>query len=242
MTTKQIAFLIGTGCVLALAGCDHQDIEPAENSDQLRKRELPAEVSVRERVSAEERAEQGVAPSKPEDPSLVAQAANRADTTDTNAVVPDNPTPRRAKAQLDTIGDAKLDAKAVFEEREDGVAVLINVADAKPGTRSVRIYDRESCDDIEEKGLGKPLEAAVKHGNLGSVTIGESGSGTLESKAPSSNLKADDRGSLLGKTIVVQEKSNASSPKAAGDAIACGVIRMDEGLADKAGRMTQPAR
>lgn len=239
MTTK-IAFLIGTSCVLALAGCDREDVEPAESSRDLRTRELPAEVSVRERVAAEERAEEGIAPAQADQPQKQETIA-RADTTET-AVTATHPTLRRAEAELDTVGDAELEAKAVFEERADGVAVLVNVEDARPGTRSVRIYDRESCDDIEEKGLGKPLDMVIKHGNLGSVTIGQSGKGTLETKAPSSTLKPDDRASLLGKTIVVQEKSDGDSPKAAGDAIACGVIRLDQGLADKAGRMTEPVR
>ena len=240
MTTKQIAFLIGTGCVFALAGCNRDEIEPAENSADLRQRELPAEISVRERNAAEERAEQGVVRTQPEKPAMIARA-DTSDTTGAQAVVPTDPTLRRAAADLETVGDAELDAKAVLEERADGVAVTVSVEDAKPGKRSVRIYERESCDDIAKKGLGKPLDAAIKHGNLGSVTIDEDGNGTLEVKAPSTTLKPDDSASsLLGKTIVVQAKSDGDSPKAAGEAIACGVIRLNEGLADKAGRMTDP--
>jgi Cu/Zn superoxide dismutase len=242
MTTKRIAFLTGACCVVALSACNRDDMmQPPVESDELRKRELPAEVSVRERTQAEERAEERAEQGDPQPEGARPQDPRAQDTTATN-VVAANPTPRRAEAELDTVKGAKLEAKAVLEERPDGVAVLINVADAKPGTRSVRIYDRESCDDLEKKGLGKPLDSAIKHGNLGSVTIDQSGKGTLEAKAPTSTLKPDDRASLLGKTIVVQERSDDDSPKAAGDALACGVIRLDEGLADKAGRMTEPVR
>lgn len=246
MTTKRIALLTSACCVLALSACNRDDIEPAGNSDDLRTRELPAEVAVREHAQAEERAEQREALQKAradqaadDDPAASARVAAHAETAINTNVVPANPTMRRAEADLDTVGSAELDAKAVFEERADGVAVRVDVEDAKPGTRSVRIYDRESCDDLAEKGLGKPF-ASIKHGNLGSVTIGQSGKGTLEVNAPSSTLKPDDRASLLGKTIVVQEHSAGDSPKAAGAAIACGVIQLDEGLADKAGRMTDP--
>lgn len=247
---KRIALLSSAACLLALAGCNREDIEPAENDEELRTRELPAEIAVRERVAAEERAEQGlVAPER--EPAAI----DRADTREAEALpgaraavnaeadvnaAPVGALARRAEADLDTVGKAELDATARFEERPEGVAVLINVEDAKPGTRSVRIYDSESCDDLDEKKLGKPLDTTIKHGSLGSVKIGPSGKGTLETIAPSSTLKDDDRASLLGKTIVVQERSNASSPKAAGDAIACGVIKMDTGLADKAGRMAEP--
>lgn len=239
MTIKPpMALLVGISCVFALCACDRDDIEPAENSEDLRTRQLPADVTVRERVAAEERAEQGAA--------LPSEAKAEADDKEeriepSTAVVPANATPRRAEADLDTVGKAELDVNAKFVEQADGVSVVVNIEDAKPGARSVRIYERESCDDLD-KGLGKPLDTAIKHGNLGTVTIGANGTGTLSAKAPSTTLKADDRASLLGKTIVVQERSDGDSPKAAGDAIACGVIRLDEGLADKAGRMTAPER
>jgi Cu/Zn superoxide dismutase len=228
MTTR-IAFLTSACCVLALSACSREDTEASD--ELLRKGELPAEVSIRERVAAEERAEhQGVVAAKPESTPTEAtkMEATRVQDTTNNAVAAAIPTLRRAEADMDTVKGAELDAKAIFEERADGVAVLVNVEDAKPGTRSVRIYDRESCDDLE-KGLGKPLEA-VKHGNLGSVTIDKDGNGTLQAKAPRSTLKRDDQASLLGKTIVVQEHGDGDSPKAAGDAIACGVIRLDDSV------------
>jgi Cu/Zn superoxide dismutase len=248
MTSKRIAFLSSACCVLALSACNRDDIEPAGNSDDLRKRELPAEVAVRERVKDEERAErvEGAPDSvaaKDEttrnEAAAKGAAAKDEDTVDTN-VAPANPTLRRARAELDIVKGGELDAKAVFEERSDGVAVVVSLEDAKPGTRSIRIYDRESCDDIEKKELGKPL-ATIKDGDLGTIRIGPSGKGTLEATAPSATLKPDDRASLLGKAIVVQEHSDADSRKA-GDAIACGVIELNQGLADKAGRMTEPGR
>jgi Cu/Zn superoxide dismutase len=241
MTTKPIAVVLGISCVLALGACDRDDIDPAENSADLRTRELPAEVAVRERVAAEERAERGE-PSEaktPTEPQAEATDQRPARAPSTLTTAAESATPRRAQVELDTVGKAELDVKASFVEQPDGVAVIVNVEDAKPGTRSVRIFDRESCDDLE-KGLGRPLDSVIKDGSLGSVTIGQSGKGTLETKAPSSTLKPDDRASLLGKAIVVQERSDGDSAKAAGDALACGVIRMDTGLADKAGRMTAP--
>jgi Cu/Zn superoxide dismutase len=229
------ALLIGISCVFALCACNRDDIEP-QNSADLRTRQLPADITVRERVAAEERAEQGAALPR----EARAEAHEKEERIEpSTASVPTNATPRRAEVDLDTVGKAELDVSATFLEQPDGVAVVVNIEDAKPGARSVRIYDRESCDDLD-KGLGKPLDTAIKHGNLGTVTIGASGTGTLSAKAPSTTLKADDRASLLGKTIIVQERSDGDSPKAAGAAIACGVIRLDQGPADKAGRMTAP--
>jgi Cu/Zn superoxide dismutase len=243
MTTKPpFALVVVMSCVFAVSACDRDDMELAQNSEDLRTRQLPADVTVRERLAAEERAEQGAAlPSEKQAVAKEERIEGTPSTTATANAMPANATPRRAAADLDTVGKADLDAQATFVERADGVSVVVNVEDAKPGMRSVRIYDRESCDDLE-KGLGKPLDSAIKDGNLGTVTIGPSGKGTLEAKAPSTTLKADDRASLLGKAIVVQEHSDGDSPKAAGAAIACGVIRLDEGLADKAGRMTPPER
>jgi Cu/Zn superoxide dismutase len=240
-TTKRLAVLVGTSCLLALGACDRNEVAPADDNEQLRKGELPAEVAVRERIAQDDKA--AVIQERREQATeerveartearTEARAEARAEATDMAPA-------RRAEAELDTVGNAKLDVIATFEEKSDGVAVLVRVEDAKPGTRSVRIYDRADCDDLEDEPLGKPFASSNKQGDLGSVTIGASGKGTLETKAFNTSLKPDDRESLLGKTIVVQER-NASSAKGSGDAIACGVIRMDTELADKAGRMTDP--
>lgn len=226
MSITQRALIV---LVLVLAGaCDRNEIDPAENSEALRTRELPAEVSVREKIAQDE----GQAS---RDQSAGPTVATR--------IAPDEGAEarepaRRAEAALDGVGKAELEARATFEESADGVAVRVNVSDAKPGTRSVRIYERADCDDLDDAPLGKPFASSNKHGDLGSVTIGASGKGTLETKAFNTSLKPDDRASLLGKTIVVQERA-AGSPKAAGGALACGVIRGDAPLADKAGRMVE---
>jgi len=228
---KQIAIL-GASCALSFIACDRQDIDPATDSKDLRTRELPATITVRERQAQEHALEDHAKKAEREDVGASARVA-----INTNDTVNANIAPRRAEASLGTVGDAKLDALATFEETKDGVAIRVRVEDAQPGTRSVRIYDRVDCDDLENEPLGQPFASSNKQGALGSVTIGASGKGTLDSKAFNSTLKPNDDASLLGKTIVVQERAGASA-KAAGDPIACGVIQPDQGLADKAGRMT----
>ena len=226
--SKRFALLLTTSCALSISGCDRSEGDSASDSVALPTRELPAEITVRARPSEAE--------GRPTEAQLEAPAALAAkQAREAAAAAPI----RRAEANLDAVGKADLDALATFEETSDGVEVRVRVAGAKPGTRSVRIYDRADCDDLEDEPLGNPLASSNKQGDLGSVTIGAAGKGTLETKAFNTSLKPDDRGSLLGKTIVVQER-DAQTAKLSGEPIACGVIRVDEQLADKAGRMMEP--
>lgn len=219
MMSTRSTLLLCASCALALAACDRDEDAMDEEGISRTRRDVPAQISVREPSPSER--ERGLS------------AAPRP--VPTEQVL----TARRAEADFDAVGDAKLEVEAKLEETSDGVEVVIHVADAKPGTRSVRIYDRADCEDLDEKPLGEPLAGSNKQGDLGSVTIGPSGKGTLESKAFNTSLKPDDRASLLGKTIVVQER-DGTSPKSDGDPIACAVIKTEAKLADKAGRMAEP--
>lgn len=232
MTSKRWALLLSASIAVSMVACDRDD-KPVGESADLDRAEAPAEAELRE-----QRAERATA--EIDEPKGEAQREVRQVEAEPRAV-PTDPllTARRAEADFDTVGDAKLEAEATLQETQDGVVVTVRVEDAKPGTRSVRIYDRADCDDLTMKSLGKPLTGSNKQGDLGSVTIGPSGKGTLESKAFNASLKPDDQASILGKTIVVQER-NGSSPKSDGDPIACGVIKEEPKLADKAGRMAEP--
>jgi Cu/Zn superoxide dismutase len=239
MMSKRWALLLSASIAVSIAACDRDD-KPADESADLdtETREPAVREPAVKAEAREERAEAEVdqvraAPQPERRAESETETAPRAVPTDQLL------TARRAEAELDTVGNAELEAEATLHETKDGVEVVVRVEDAKPGTRSVRIYDRADCDDLSQKTLGQPLTGSNKHGDLGSVTIGPSGKGTLESKAFNASLKPDDRASLLGKTIVVQERDGIS-PKSDGDPIACGVIKEEAKLADKAGRMAEP--
>ena len=250
MTSKRWALLLSAAMATSTAACGATG-ESRDESAALDKSETPTQVPTRDRPAVEtplaetdeQRNEPEIDRARAERQGESHGAPQPAPRATSAEATPSEPTAstRRAEAELDTVGDAKLEAEATLQETQDGVQVVVRVEAAKPGTRSVRIYDRADCEDLDDKPLGEPLAGSNKQGDLGSVTIGPSGKGTLETKAFNASLKPDDRASLLGKTIVVQER-DGTSPKGDGDPIACGVIKMQDKLADTTGRMAQPTR
>lgn len=148
--------------------------------------------------------------------------------------------PRRVETQLETSSATTLSAKATFEETADGVTIVLNVENAKPGKQAVHVHERGDCSDIPGKSMGDhfapdyqqhalPDQEARHLGDLGNIEIGEDGKGKLEILAPRASLKADDSHSFLGKAIVVHEsKDKGTQPSGdAGAPVACGVIAGD---------------
>ena len=147
---------------------------------------------------------------------------------------------RRAETQLETSPATALNAKATFLETADGVTVVLNVENAKPGMQAVHIHEIGDCSDIPGKSMGEhfapdyqqhalPDQEARHLGDLGNIEIGQDGKGKLEILAPRASLKANDSHSFLGKAIVVHEsKDKGTQPSGdSGTPVACGVIRAE---------------
>lgn len=146
--------------------------------------------------------------------------------------------PRRAAAQLETAPTTAMKASATFEETADGVSVVLNVDNAKPGMQAVHVHELGDCSDIPGKSMGEhfapdykqhalPDQEARHLGDLGNIAIGEDGKGTLEIVAPRASLKPNDSHSFLGKALVVHEKQDKGTQPSgdSGPPVACGVIR-----------------
>jgi Cu-Zn family superoxide dismutase len=145
--------------------------------------------------------------------------------------------PRHAETKLETTSETELQGTASFEETEDGVTIVLNVGNAKPGKQAVHIHERGDCSDIAGKSMGEhfapdhqnhalPDQVARHLGDLGNIEIGEDGTGKLELLAPRASLKPNDSHSFLGKALVVhasQDKGTQPSGDA-GPPVACGVI------------------
>jgi Cu-Zn family superoxide dismutase len=146
--------------------------------------------------------------------------------------------PRQAETKLETTSATELKGTASFEETEDGVTIVLNVDNAKPGKQAVHVHELGDCSDIAGKSMGEhfapdhqkhalPDQVARHLGDLGNIEIGEDGKGTLEILAPRASLKPDDAYSFLGKALVVhagQDKGTQPSGDA-GTPVACGVIK-----------------
>src|SRR5688500_15740582 len=63
--------------------------------------------------------------------------------------------PRRASTKLDTTSATEMKAAAVLEETSDGVTVVLNVDNAKPGKQAVHVHELGDCSDIAGKSMGE---------------------------------------------------------------------------------------
>jgi Cu-Zn family superoxide dismutase len=154
---------------------------------------------------------------------------------------PQAATQRRAVADLATTSATKLNAAASFEETEDGVKVVLQVNNAKPGKQAVHVHEIGDCSDIAGKSMGEHFapdyqqhalpETAHRHlGDLGNIEIDRDGKGTLEITATRASLKPTDPSSFLGKALVVHEgEDKGTGPSGdSGTPVACGVIKHAE--------------
>jgi Cu/Zn superoxide dismutase len=108
------------------------------------------------------------------------------------------------------------------------VHVAVVVADAPSGDKDVRLYSAKHCDDIPGVSEGdesaSPLGTVSDQGELGSMSVGQSGSAVLETFLPGASLQPNQAGSLLGKVMVIREEQDRSTLNGQGTAIACAMI------------------
>jgi Cu-Zn family superoxide dismutase len=141
----------------------------------------------------------------------------------------------RAIAELAALDDAELRAKITLEQRTDGVQVLAHLENAKPGPRSLRVLDADDCGAMKQGNVGKPLAATLQHGELGNFEVGKDGKGSLSITAAKASLQTSAEASLVGKVIVLQERSLAGD--VTGRPLACGVVELEQDhAAGKSGR------
>ena len=144
---------------------------------------------------------------------------------------------RQAETLLSTTAATQLNGKARFSETQDGVRVVLDVENAKPGMQAVHVHERGDCGDIAGKSMGEhfapehkqhglPDDAQHHLGDLGNIEIGDDGKGTLEIVAPRASLKPNDAHTFLGKALVVHESSDKGTGPSgdSGTPVACGVI------------------
>ncbi len=148
------------------------------------------------------------------------------------------PEPRMLQVKLEAKSGSKLSGSAMLMEVDGGVKVTLSVEGVKPGgDHGAHIHEKGDCsapDGASAGGHFNPagndhaLPATPKRhlGDLGNLTIGKDGKGSLEITIPGANLKAGDPNSFAGKSIIVHaKKDDGGQPTGnAGGRIGCGVI------------------
>jgi Cu-Zn family superoxide dismutase len=133
---------------------------------------------------------------------------------------------------------SQLAGTATLTETPAGVRVLASLENVPPGEHGAHVHERGDCSAPDASSAGEhfnptshphglPLEGQRHLGDLGNVSIGGDGTGSIDIVAAGANLEPNDPNSFLGKAIIVHEKKDDGSQPSgnAGGRIGCTVIR-----------------
>lgn len=161
---------------------------------------------------------------------------------ETEEVMPE-PTPApeiRAMADLQGAPGSNVIGTVTFSEQAGGqVQVVARVEGLTPGEHGFHVHETGACDppdfssagghfapaDNQHGGLDDPQSHA---GDLGNITVGDDGIGTLDVTTGKISLGAGAN-SVLGKAVVVHAGADDLISQPTGDAggrVACGIIAM----------------
>jgi superoxide dismutase, Cu-Zn family len=176
------------------------------------------------------------APAPAEPPPAVA-AADAAAATPAAAAAP-AAAPRSIEVPIEAKSGSKLSGKAVLTETEGGVHVVLTLEGLEAGEHGAHVHEKGDCSaadgasagghfNPQSKDHGLPGAEKRHLGDLGNITIGKDGKGSLDITAPGANLKATDAASFVGRAIIVHaKKDDGGQPTGnAGGRVGCGVIK-----------------
>jgi superoxide dismutase, Cu-Zn family len=133
---------------------------------------------------------------------------------------------------------SKLSGTATLIETAEGVKVTLAVEGISPGEHGAHVHEKGDCSAPDGASAGGHFNPATnphalpstnpRHlGDLGNITIGADGKGTLEIVATGANLKAGDPNSFASRAIIIHEKKDDGGQPVgnAGARIGCAEIK-----------------
>jgi Cu-Zn family superoxide dismutase len=154
------------------------------------------------------------------------------------AAAPAAAAPRSIEVPLEAKSGSKLTGKAVLTETEGGVHVVLTVEGIEPGDHGAHVHEKGDCSAADGASAGGHFNPQTQDhglpggpkrhlGDLGNITVGKDGKGSLDITAPGANLKATDAASFVGRAIIVHaKKDDGGQPTGnAGGRVGCGVIK-----------------
>ena len=142
-----------------------------------------------------------------------------------------------AVARLEATKGNATAGTITFTQKADKVLVEAKVSGLTPGGHGFHIHEKGDCSSGDGMSAGGhfnpqgnehalPTVAKRHLGDMGNLSIGKDGKGSLEITIPGANLKPGDPNSFAGKAIIVHaKKDDGGQPVGnAGERIGCGVI------------------
>jgi Cu-Zn family superoxide dismutase len=144
-----------------------------------------------------------------------------------------------ATATLEGRSGSTLTGSARFTSDGATVTLTLQVEGAPPGSHAVHLHETGDCSAPDASSAGahwNPTREdhgqwghAPHHlGDIGNLSVGTDGTGTLVLTTDRWSVGTGDTGDLLGRAVIVHEKPDdfATQPTgAAGGRIGCGVVR-----------------
>jgi Cu-Zn family superoxide dismutase len=157
-------------------------------------------------------------------------------TTTTAAAAPAG---AQAKATIEPRSGSNVSGWATFTERSTGgVAVVVHIENAPPGTHGLHVHEKGDCSAADASSAGGhfnpggnphagPTDMHRHAGDLGNITIEANGTGHLELVTDLLAVKPGPN-SVVGKAVIFHEKADDMQTQPTGNAggrLGCGVVQ-----------------
>ena len=152
------------------------------------------------------------------------------------------PSGKQAIATIGPASGSNVTGMAVFTQNGDQVTVTIDIQNASPGLHGVHIHENGDCSSPDGKSAGghwNPTDVAhgkwgegeFHLGDIGNITVGEDGTGSIELTTDLWEIGTGSDIDVVGTGIIVHADADdfISQPSGnAGARIGCGVIVLAE--------------
>jgi superoxide dismutase, Cu-Zn family len=157
-------------------------------------------------------------------------------TTTTAAAAPAG---AQGKATIEPRSGSNVSGWATFTERSTGgVAVVVHIENAPPGTHGLHVHEKGDCSAADASSAGGhfnpggnphagPTDMHRHAGDLGNITIEANGTGHLEIVTDLLTVRPGPN-SVVGKAVVFHEKEDDLKTQPSGNAgarLGCGVVQ-----------------
>ena len=160
-------------------------------------------------------------------------------TTNENAEIKTTEASAATATLSGTVPDTTLSGTAAFTQQNGKVKLVLNITCAKMANKSVAVHLHEmgDCGDMGKMAHGHWNPTNQQHGkwgsssfhlgDIGNVSIGADGKGTLEIETDLWTIGGDDKSNILNRAVIVHGGTDDFTTQPTGNAgsrIGCGVI------------------
>jgi Cu-Zn family superoxide dismutase len=152
------------------------------------------------------------------------------------------PSAKQAIATIGPASDSTVTGMAIFTQNGDQITLTIEIQNASPGIHGVHIHESGDCSSPDGKSAGghwNPTDVAhgkwgegeFHLGDIGNITVGEDGTGSIELTTDLWEIGTGSDIDVVGRGIIVHADADDFTSQPSGNAgarIGCGVIALAE--------------